>query len=489
MNRKQVSDTQRNNRTALTGHTIEALIVVAFYASRYIRGERSIPYIVMIVALALFPVMLGQFFFFRNRETPMIKHTVGIGFAITYTVMVLTTSEADIYVLVIPMILLVTVFNDVKYSIEINIGTIILSLIMTIGGALTGKFGYQGRDAAIVQVTAMVLVAIYSVYAALTSNANNQRKLESIQEAQNETEVLLKNLSAISNQMQAGMEDIYGKVENLNNSSKITKDAMIEVGSGTTETAEAAQNQLCQTGEIQKKVDMVGNEAQRIGSGMEQTLGILENANKELETLVSQVEHSVEEGGNAAGKLEMLDQYMEEMQSIVELISGITSQTSLLALNASIEAARAGEAGRGFSVVATEISGMATRTKDATVHITELIGNISGAIREVVTVVREMIAAINEEKQSTENTAVNFSRIQSNTLEIQTDIQQLNINIEELKKANEQIVNSIETISAISEEVSAHANETMSAQEENVYVLNKITERMQQLIELTRTEA
>ncbi len=58
-----------------------------------------------------------------------------------------------------------------------------------------------------------------------------------------------------------------------------------------------------------------------------------------------------------------------------------------------------------------------------------------------------------------------------------------------MKTANEQIVYSIETISAISEEVSAHANETMSAQEDNSDVLSKITDRMQQLIELTKQEA
>ena len=206
-----------------------------------------------------------------------------------------------------------------------------------------------------------------------------------------------------------------------------------------------------------------------------------------MDVLVSQVDHSVEKGDSVAGQLETLDKYIEEMHSIVELISGITSQTSLLALNASIEAARAGEAGRGFSVVA--ISGMATQTKEATVHITELIENISNAISEVVSVVREMIGAINEEKQSTENTANNFSDIQSNTLDIQGNMEQLNSNIEELKTANEQIVHSIETISAISEEVSAHANETMSAQEDNSDVLNKITDRMQQLIELTKQEA
>ena len=170
----------------------------------------------------------------------------------------------------------------------------------------------------------------------------------------------------------------------------------------------------------------------------------------------------------------------------MELISGITSKTSLLALNASIEAARAGEAGKGFTVVATEISGMATQTKTATVHITDLIGNLSVAINEVVTVVREMIAAIDDEKQSTEHTAENFSQIRNNTLEIRENVEKLSTNINELKAANERIVDSIETISAISEEASAHANETMAAQEENSNVLGKITSRMQKLIEISK---
>lgn len=489
MNKKQISDTQRNNRTALTGHTIEALIIVIFYIVRFIRGERSISYTLMIIALALIPVVLGQYFFWRDKETSMIKHTVGVGFAITYSVMVLTTKEANIYVLVVPMILLITVFNDAKYSIEINAGTVILSLIMTVGGALTGKFGYQGADEAIVQVTAIALVAVYSIYAAKTSEANNRQKLDNIQEAQSKTEDLLTNISSITQQMQTGMEDIYEKVDGLNNSSKLTKDAMTEVRGGTSQTADAVQNQMSQTGEIGHKVDAVSAAAEEISRNMEQTLSVLAHANQEVDVLVKQVENSVQEGANVADKLETLDQYIEEMHSIVELISGITSQTSLLALNASIEAERAGAAGRGFAVVATEITGMAKRTKDATVHIRELIGNISGSITDVVADVREMIGAINEEKQSTENTAENFSHIQSNTLEVKRNIEQLNTNIAELKAANEQIVESIETISAITEEVSAHANETMSAQEENADVLDKITARMQQLIEITKQEA
>jgi methyl-accepting chemotaxis protein len=134
------------------------------------------------------------------------------------------------------------------------------------------------------------------------------------------------------------------------------------------------------------------------------------------------VETSVSKGADVADKLETLDSYISEMHSIVELIGGITSQTSLLALNASIEAARAGEAGRGFAVVASEISGMATQTKEATSHITTLIDNVSGAINQVVAVVREMIDGINEEKQSTENAAASFGEIEKNTYEIRDNV-------------------------------------------------------------------
>ena len=69
----------------------------------------------------------------------------------------------------------------------------------------------------------MILVAVYSIYAAQTSNANNQQKMENIKEAQSKTELLLSDISNMSQQMQSGMEDIYGKVENLNSASKLTK--------------------------------------------------------------------------------------------------------------------------------------------------------------------------------------------------------------------------------------------------------------------------
>ena len=79
-------------------------------------------------------------------------------------------------------------------------GTVILSLIMTIGGGMTGKFGYKGADEAVVRVAIMILVGMYSIYAAKTLEYNSDRKLEQMKQAQEKTEKLLQSVSSMSEQ-------------------------------------------------------------------------------------------------------------------------------------------------------------------------------------------------------------------------------------------------------------------------------------------------
>ena len=260
---------------------------------------------------------------------------------------------------------------------------------------------------------------------------------------------------------------------------------MEEVSIGATDTAEHVQNQSLQTEAIQSKVEDVSSVADRIDESMRKTLKALESGNRDVDLLVKEVETSVANGVAVTEKLEALKAYMDEMNSIVELIGGITSQTSLLALNASIEAARAGEAGRGFSVVATEISGMATRTKEATANIAGLIHNVSAAIQEVVVVISEMVSHINEEKQGAANASESFGTIQISAYEIRDNMDNLTESVARLKEANQTIVDSVQNISAISEEVSAHASETMHAEEENAVVMTQIADIMKELVALT----
>lgn len=484
-----ISDLERNNKTAMKAHFVNSLVMFIFCALQSLSGLRTGFYALITFLLGLGPVALEYYYWRKDHETPLIKHLVAIGFAIFYTFALFTSFNNMVYVFVIPMILVVTIYNDAKYTLIINVGTVLESFLFVILGAVTGGLGYIGRDYAIIQVVIMILIGIYSYSTAKTSNENAMQKVENMAQAQSQTEMLLHDISNVSAQMKSGIEAVYTKLEILNHAAEQNRNAMQEVSAGSTDTASAVQNQLSQTHAIQEKVDIVNTASDQISENMAHTLSIIEDGNQTVTQLVEKVHISVSHSKDAATKLETLNNYMEEMHSIVELINGITSQTSLLALNASIEAARAGEAGKGFSVVATEISAMANQTKDATVNITSLIENVSGAIHEVVEVIHQMIEDINEEKAEASNTVESFSSIQENTLSIRDNITSLSANIEDLMEANRAIADSIQTISAISEEVSAHANETMAAEEQNSEVLAEIDVQMQDLVELINRES
>ena len=71
---------------------------------------------------------------------------------------------------------------------------------------------------------------------------------------------------------------------------------------------------------------------------------------------------------------------VEKINELTGTIMSISSQTSLLALNASIEAARAGEAGKGFAVVATEIGNLANQTSQAVADINNIVQEVNVAV-------------------------------------------------------------------------------------------------------------
>jgi len=90
-----------------------------------------------------------------------------------------------------------------------------------------------------------------------------------------------------------------------------------------------------------------------------------------------------------------LSDSVESIGSIIEIINSIAEQTNLLALNATIEAARAGEAGRGFSVVASEVKALASQTTKATEDIRKNIEAVRDATLAAVDAVREISKSIN----------------------------------------------------------------------------------------------
>ncbi len=96
---------------------------------------------------------------------------------------------------------------------------------------------------------------------------------------------------------------------------------------------------------------------------------------------------------------ERLSNAVEEIGATLELIQGISSSISLLALNASIEAARAGEAGKGFAVVATEVGKLAESTSSSLNDVGEVIDRVQMNVKEITSQVEKNASKLEEQNE------------------------------------------------------------------------------------------
>lgn len=464
----------RENTVAMNCHFLVCGIISIAYFVEFLKGDGTLLYVLATIILAMGPVVGEIICYKKQHDTKMIKHFVGIGYAILYTFVMFTTNNHFTFVYVIPMLIAITVYNDFKYSLPIEVGVVIVNVIQL---ALFFKRGiYTKADMASVEIQFFVIVLICGIqlYVSIVAEKLNQKKLAELKAEHEKTEELLTRIMDTSDKMTQQITESAQKTASLGESMQAMKESMEEVNSGSNDTAEAVQSQLNQTEEIQAMVEQVEKGTENIIDSMNQNKEAIAQGNANVGILVKQAEETVESGKKVTEELSQLDTYMSQMNSILDIINSITSQTSLLALNASIEAARAGEAGRGFAVVASEISQMAQQTKDSTVQISQLIENVSNAIQMVVEVSGSMISMIESQNETTDKTAESFTVIEKNSDNVYGQSNELAAYVTKLADANKKIVDSISTISAISEEVAAHASDTLSATESNNVIVEEL---------------
>jgi len=482
----EVKDIAGFNKFTLICQTIICVIISMAYLLEFFKGARSLWYVILTIAIGFASPIIGIILYRHKPDTSVVKHVVGYGYAVFYIFIMFTTNNMLAFVYVIPMLIAISVYNDYKYTVPINIGVIIVNIAQVTMFFIKGVYTMEDLASIEIQLFVIIIIACYSIGASKVLEKNNNRKLLQIREQGDKTADMLKNTIAVTTKMLEDIDIVSGKISVLKESVESTSCAMNEVNAGATDTANAVQTQLEMTENIQKRISDVKTSSSKIVDCVENTMKAINTGNENIVSLVDKVNGSVKSGELVTEQLGKLDEDMVKMNSVVDIITNITSQTSLLALNASIEAARAGDAGKGFAVVATEISKMADETQSATVKITEMISDVSEALKSVVEVTNQIITDISGQKQATNDTDNSFKTIESNAHDISANSTNLATFVEELTKANSEIVDSVATISAISEEVAAHASDTFAISENNAETVKEFVDMVEDLKELTK---
>ncbi len=210
-----------------------------------------------------------------------------------------------------------------------------------------------------------------------------------------------------------------------------------------------------------------------------------EDANKYIKDMAESSKQSLEAVKTIAELIENTNNSVQKIDEIMNLITGIASQTNLLSLNASIEAARAGEAGKGFSVVASEIKNLAEQSQTSAAEIKDVVTMISDQSKECVSQSEAVINIINEQQSLLETTLEKFEVLNDeigvsiDNIEIVTDV------TNKLAEIKNILTTSVSELSAISEETAA-TNQQVTASVANITEnIKKVSNESQNISNMT----
>ena len=480
LSEKRFAD-QSKNKTAMIGVYIMNAVLALAYAVELIKGARTPQSYAIFVVLCVLPCIISQLLYTKKKDSGLIRYVLGVGFILLYAYVMFTTTTNLAFCYVIVAFVALVVYIDIKFlsALLINVARVCY-LALT-----TGLSATEVTETEIV-FACLILTGLFVILSVKKIDLINVANVVKAENEKKQSETLLNTTLEVAANITANIENVVVETETLKEAIGQTRLAMSDLTSGANDAAAATEEQAISTERIGRYIKGVENSAEEILSESKEAQNNLEQGSKIMEELLLQVKNSEASGRLVTEKVTGLKEYADRMQEIMGLISNVADQTGLLALNASIEAARAGEAGRGFGVVASEISSLSEQTNAATSDITELIQNIAVSIEEAANAMNLLLESSQVQNQYVGNTAESFEAIYKSTKGIIDHASKLKNAVDSVTEENRQIEEKIGHVSSITEEVTARSEETLEACNMNLESVEEVTAIMENLKEEAR---
>ncbi len=259
----------------------------------------------------------------------------------------------------------------------------------------------EGESKRVVEDTQVEAGVSHSIYASVEqldrSIGEIAESIEGVSSSSEEVTVAVDEMVANIEQITQNSVDLSSAVDSTSSSIEQMSMSIQEIAERTNELTTASEETLSAVEEISaavKEIDSNTKESARLSEKVtEEASGLGMDAINSTAEGIERIKTTVQRTSEFIKKL---GGRSEEIGQILNVIDEITDQTTLLALNAAILAAQAGEHGKGFSVVADEIKGLAERTALSTQEIAALINSVQSEVKGAVDAMAEGLKTVEE---------------------------------------------------------------------------------------------
>ncbi|HEX3660397.1 MAG TPA: methyl-accepting chemotaxis protein [Acidobacteriaceae bacterium] len=292
--------------------------------------------------------------------------------------------------------------------------------------------------------------------------------------------VLALILGALLSRLLTGQ--IGSAVQDIQSSAAELQTTATEQATGAREQATAMSEITTTMNELLATSRQIAGSAQRVSSIATETANSARNGDQVVRKAHDSIAGIKRQVDQVVGHMLELGRKSQQIGGVIEIISELSEQTNILAINANIEAADAGESGRRFAVVADEIRKLADRVAGSTKDIRSLIDDVRAAVNSTVMATETGSKAVDAGTRDFGDLAVSLSQMVSLAGTASEAAREIELSTKQQSTAVEQVNGAVANVAQVSREAESSTTQAMQTAAE----LATLSRRLTQLI---RSEA
>jgi twitching motility protein PilJ len=274
----------------------------------------------------------------------------------------------------------------------------------------------------------------------------------------------------IADSINATIDSLVVVVTKIKNSSLVMKQKTNEINLVSTKLLDATEKQSDSIVEANESINNIAKAIHQISEKTKESLITAQHSAEASNLGARQVKESIE-SMNAISKnmeetvvlMKKVSDSSKQISEVLSLLSDITEETNILALNATVQAAKAGEAGKGFKVVADSIQELADNAAEATRRVGALIATVQTDIHSVGSSIERTNREVERGVELSENAGQSLNEITDISNKLADIVKSISRDANTNAEAARQISNNMSTILKVTEETKDSTKKTTNS--------------------------